>query len=221
MFMYKTIFQISILKTLRFNFHYFKFSDALKLPVLISHATVLKSLKGKVSLPDKIKPGLIKIGFESVGLFDRRISKGVWEVSAVGKVIFHGKAYFGSGSKVSVCGGQLHLGENFAITANSSIVCKKSIVFGNNCLISWDCLFMDTDFHKIYCKGRIQNVDKAISIGNNVWVGCQSMILKGSMIANDTIIAAGSIITTSLYKEKAIYGGSPLHILKENVSWER
>ena len=64
----------SIPKTLRFNFHYFPFKTALKLPVVVSHRTYLRELHGKVELPEKVETAMIKIGFGDVGHYDRKRS---------------------------------------------------------------------------------------------------------------------------------------------------
>ena len=137
----------SIPKTLRFNFHYFPFATALKLPVVVSHRTYMRELHGKVELPKKVETAMVKIGFGDVGHYDRKRSRGIWQVS--GTVSFGGKASIGHGSKLSVRG-DLKLGAGFNMTAESAIVCAKEITFGDDCLLAWDVLVMDTDEHPIY-----------------------------------------------------------------------
>lgn len=219
--MWKTLSQISIIKTLRFNLRYFGLKKTMSLPVIISRSVILRSLKGKVTIIPPIKPGMIKIGFESVGIFDRRTIKSIWESNSDGRVTFYGTAYFGSGSKISICGGKLTFGNNFCITANSKIVCQENICFGDNCLISWDCLFMDTDFHKVLTSdGVVTNRNRPIKVGNHVWIGCQSMILKGTNIADNSIIAAGAVVADTLSYNNAIYRGIPATLSKLNIFWQ-
>ena len=137
----------SIPKTLRFNLHYFPLKTALKLPVVVSHRTYLRELHGKVELPENVETAMIKIGFGDVGHYDRKRSRTIWQVS--GTVSFGGKASIGHGSKISVRG-DLKLGADFNMTAESTIVCAKEIRFGDDCLLSWDILVMDTDEHPLY-----------------------------------------------------------------------
>ena len=137
----------SIPKTLRFNLHYFPLKTALKLPVVVSHRTYLRELHGKVELPEKVETAMVKIGFGDVGHYDRKRSRGIWQVS--GTVSFGGKASIGHGSKISVRG-HLSFGADFNMTAESTIVCAKEIRFGRDCLLSWDILVMDTDEHPIF-----------------------------------------------------------------------
>ncbi len=162
---------------------------------------------------------MIEIGFGRVGIFDEKISRTIWEVA--GQVIFHGSADIGHGSKISVgSSGTLIIGDNFRISAETAIVAFTKIEFGQNCLLSWDTLIMDTDFHKIKNKeGDIINSPKPIIVGDHVWVGCRNLILKGSKIPNNSIIAANSILSKTLLKENCLYGGAPIKCLKEDVSW--
>ena len=235
----------SIPKTLRFNFHYFPFKTALKLPVVVSHRTYLRELHGKVELPEKVERAMIKIGFGDVGHYDRKRSRGIWQVS--GTVGFGGKASIGHGSKISVRG-HLQLGADFNITAESTIVCAKEIRFGNDCLLAWDILVMDTDEHPLYNRhetarretrdsGSVPcpevpcpvsndmeneriNPDKAILVGDHVWVGCKCVLLKGAEVPSNTVVAAGTLLTSSLAGEHQVIGGNPPAVLKSDVRWE-
>jgi acetyltransferase-like isoleucine patch superfamily enzyme len=208
-------------KTVLFNFKYFKIKEAFKFPILVSHRVWLLSSKGEISInSNQIKTGMIKIGFGGVGIFDQHKSRSIWEVS--GKVIFNGECNIGHGSKISVSKGSiLQLGRNLTITAETSIVCQKEITIGDNCLISWDTLLMDSDFHKIKnLKGNIINENLPIIIGDNVWIGCRNLILKGSKIPNNTIIASNSTITKSFSEENSIIGGNPCKVIKQGITWE-
>lgn len=209
---------LSLPKTLRFNFHYFPLKTALKLPVFVSHRTFLRELHGKIMLPEKVNTAMIKIGFGDVGHYDRKRSRSIWQVS--GTVAFGGKASIGHGSKLSVRG-NLTLGADFNMTAESTIVCAHQISFGNDCLLSWDILIMDTDEHPIINQDGIRtNPDKPIFVGNHVWIGCKCTLLKGTEIPNNTVVAAGTLLTSAFSGENQVIGGNPPAILKSNVRWE-
>lgn len=216
----KNIFKISFIKTIIFNFTYFKFNQALKFPVLISSNFRLKSLSGKVNIPKDSSFGLIKLGFGDVSIFDRKSSKGIWENNGI--INFNGRTNIGHGSKISVGkDGILTFGQNFNITAESSIVCYNNISFGNNCLLSWDILIMDTDFHKIYNQDKsLINPNKAVNVGDNVWMCNKVQILKGLSIANGCIVGSNTVVSKSLKIENAIYSGNINTPIKENISWE-
>lgn len=213
--------KVDWLKTVRFNLHYFKLMVALRLPVLVYRRTVFKSLKGTVTLKSAPKIGMIRLGDPRIGTQDFRYSRTIWQVT--GEVIFKSTANFGRGCSVCVgTRGELVLGDKFSITGDTTILCKKQIVFGDDCLFSWDIMVMDTDWHYITDdNGDVINPDSSIIFGNHVWVGCRSMILKGSHIPSGSVIAAGSLISGKLLKENTVYGGQGKGVvpLKENIIW--
>lgn len=209
---------MSIPKTLRFNLHYFPLKTAVKLPVFVSHRTFLREMHGRVILPQNTKTAMVKIGFGDVGHYDRKRSRSIWQVS--GTVNFKGRAGIGHGSKLSVRG-DLSFGSDFNMTAESTIVCAQEITFGDDCLLSWDVLVMDTDEHPLYnFSGERINSDRPIVLGNHVWVGCKCMLLKGAGVPDNSVVAAGSVIKSSFEGENLVIGGNPPSVLKREVRWE-
>ena len=209
-------------RSIPINFKLFPFRIACRLPLIISPFVQIKSLKGKMIIEDcNIKPGMIRIGFGNVGIFDNVLSRTIIQLD--GKIIFCGKASIGHGSRISVGkNGILEIGKNFIITAETSIICHKKIRFGDNILISWENLFMDTDFHKIKdTENNIINEPKEIFIGNNVWIGCRNTILKGSQISDNSVIGSNSLINKKFNKNNILIAGNPAKILKENIVWEQ
>jgi acetyltransferase-like isoleucine patch superfamily enzyme len=215
--MRKIIREISICKTLRFNFHYLKFRDAIKLPVIVSRHVLINSLKGEVRIEGEVQPGRIRIGFQSVPVFDRFRSRTVWNIGG-GAVIFKGRAFIGQGTKIG-SGGTLTFGENFQVTAETTIICDDSITFGRDVLCSWQCQIMDTDFHQIITDGEARKATSAISIGDHVWIGSRVLINKGSEIADNSVIAAGSIVAGKFSEPNALLAGVPAAVKKSNINW--
>lgn len=69
---------------------------------------------------------------------------------------------------------------------------------------------MDCDFHRIYQNGCLINCDRPIIIGNSVWLGMNSVVLKGAQIPSGSVVAAGSIVTKTLPYENTIYKNKAL-----------
>lgn len=206
-------------KTIYFNFSYLPFKDAIRFPFLIASKVYLKNLKGKVVLQGPVRFGMVKIGLGDIGIFDHLRARGVWDVS--GEVVFNGSANIGHGAKISVGpSGVLELGDNFQITAETSIACHHQITFGADCLLSWETLIMDTDFHPIEDQnGQIINPPQPIIVQDRVWIGCRCTILKGSFIASRSVVGANSVVAKKLEKENALYTGNPVVCIKENINW--
>ena len=161
------------LKTIYFNFHYFPLRQAIKLPVFVSKRVFLLKTKGKIVLEGPVKPRMVRLGYRNVGIFDHQKSRSIWEVE--GTVSFGGKVNIGHGSKLSVGdGASLRIGQGTIISAESTIAARmKHVEIGQNCLLSWDILIMDTDFHRIYQNDMLLNEPEDVKIGNNVWIGCR------------------------------------------------
>ena len=213
----------SLPKTIYFCFKYLPFNQAIKLPIVISKNVKILTLKGSVDIKsNNIKFGMIRIGFGSVGIFDRTYSRTMWQNS--GKVVFEGTASIGHGSRLSINkNGVLIFKNNFCITAESHIICSKRIEFGEDVLMSWQCLIMDTDFHKIYDMsegGGQKNIDKNIKIGNHVWIGCRNTILKGVEIPDNCVIAANSNVVKSIKENSTIIAGNPAKIVDKICTWK-
>lgn len=214
--------KVDWVKTLYFNFKYFPLKVAFRLPFLIYHRTDLYKMGGKITFKIPPKLGLVKIGPHSLGTQDIKYSRTMWEVS--GTLVVCGKASIGRGSRISIGNDAvLELGDNFSITGRSSIISQKEITFGNNCLLSWDILIMDTDFHHILNdSNEIINHPRPIHIGNHVWIGCRNTILKGVSIADNVIVSANSTLTKSVVENNCAVGGSgkDATILKRNINWK-
>lgn len=207
-------------KTIIFNLKYFPLKTAVKLPVLIANNVFLHQLKGRVTLNGPITTAMVQIGYGKIAISDFKRARAIWEV--YGDIIFNGRAFIMHGCKLNVGkDAQLTFGDNFNMSTECAIISEKKITIGANSGISWESLVMDTDFHHIYDdSGAKINYPKEVIIGDNVWVGCRCTVLKGSVIPNGSIVAAGSLVTKKLVGEKSIFGGNPIHVLKENITWK-
>ncbi len=213
---------VAYLKTIYFNFHYFKFKTAIHLPVFIYPGTYLRRMSGRVKIEGQIAMKMIKIGSHRAGIIDPKFSRSIWEVT--GTIVFKGKAIIGSGTKISVAQNAIvTFGDRFLATGRSEIISQKEITFGNNNLLSWDNLIMDTDYHKIIDNnGERINEPRSIKFGNDVWIGCRCTILKGTEIKNNSIISATTTISKKIDEANCIIGGQGknLSIIKRDIDWE-
>lgn len=97
----------------------------------------------------------------------------------------------------------------------------KSIRIGDGALFSNNIEIHTTDYHGIYnSQGKRINADKDILIGNYVWIGLGTKILKGTEVADGCVIGAGSILSGLYPKENVIIVGNPAKIIKEQVFWK-
>jgi acetyltransferase-like isoleucine patch superfamily enzyme len=60
---------------------------------------------------------------------------------------------------------------------------------------------------------------KEIKIGNHVWIGENSFILKGVTIGDGAIVAATSVVTKDV-PPRCIVAGNPAQIIRRNIDWK-
>lgn len=209
-------------KSIWINFKIFPLLKAIKLPIVVAPRTKIIGIKrDSIEIRGYLRTGIINIGFfQGIGGTTGNNTK--IEFRRNGKLVFQGKASIAKGSSILADGGEINIGENFQSNANLKIISRKMISIGNNVLISWNCSLMDSDGHNIFdYKRKIVNYPKDIVIGNNVWIGAEVMLLKGSEIPEETIIAARSLITMKLHQKNCVYAmkNGKLDIVKERVKW--
>ncbi len=178
---------------------------------------------GEVKLPENkpIKIGMIRIGFHCVEPLDTYSSHTILAIEKHGTIIFNGTAHIGRGAIIHVSGGRLVLGNNFAISGSTSIVCKNHISIGDNVQFSYNGLVLDSDAHKIFDEDGHQYQNSApIKIGDKVWIAPNVTIQKGSQIASNTVVASNSLINKQYLESSILIGGIPAKILKHIRNWE-
>jgi len=85
-------------------------------------------------------------------------------------------------------------------------------------MIGGGCKIWDTDFHSIYpedrINGNINSLNSPVIIGNNVFIGGFSIILKGVTIGDNAVIGAGSVITKNIPANE-IWAGNPAKFIRK------
>lgn len=118
-----------------------------------------------------------------------------------------------SGTTIIVArGGRLEIGDDCGIS-NAEIYCWRSIRLGKRVMLGGGCRVYDSDFHPLEAAARAANEISAIGIrpvviGDDVFVGAFSVILKGVRIGDRAIIGAGSVVTRDVPADE-IWAGNP------------
>lgn len=106
-----------------------------------------------------------------------------------------GNALVNDNAFVCASGGNIVIEDNVTINRNSVIVSKKSIYIGQGTSIGPNVCIYDHN-HKIDKNGFYKDefTLAPIVIGRNVWIAANCTILKGTVIGDNSIIGAGSIV---------------------------
>lgn len=121
---------------------------------------------------------------------------------------------------IAASGSRIVIGDNVGISG-STINADKSITIGNNVLIGSGCLITDSDSHSLDFSDRQERSGDHIAtapvvIGNDVFIGARSMVLKGVTIGDRAIVGAGSVVTKDVPAD-CIVAGNPAKMIKQLV----
>ena len=115
-------------------------------------------------------------------------------------------------------GGEVEIGENCGISG-STIYAYKSIKIGNHTRVGANCKIIDNDFHPIELEYRHKGLNEEyarrapIVIGDDCFIGMNSIILKGTTLGNNVIVGAGSVVHGS-FPDNCIIAGNPAKIVR-------
>jgi acetyltransferase-like isoleucine patch superfamily enzyme len=113
---------------------------------------------------------------------------------------------------------ELKIGKYSGFTG-TSIVVTNSITIGDYCNFGGNTFIWDTDFHPLnYEERRVHNVEKIntapIKIGDDVFIGANTIVLKGVTIGDRAIVGAGSVVTKSIPADE-IWAGNPAKFIRK------
>ncbi|WP_316796885.1 acyltransferase [Pedobacter agri] len=163
--------------------------------------------------------------------FERDIEiHGILNVRNIGNIHIGRKFSVNSGVNFNPIGGDticnlitqtkeavISIGNNVGIS-NSTIYAWAEIIISDNVIIGGGTRIWDSDFHSTNSITRMSAFDndissKPIHIKEYVFIGGGSIILKGVTIGENSIIAAGSVVTKNI-PANCIAGGNPCVVIK-------
>ena len=110
---------------------------------------------------------------------------------------------------------QICIGDKSFIMNGSELMSRSRIEIGSHCLIGAQVKIIDADFHGVHPDKRSEaGISQPIIIEDNVWVGANSIVLKGVNIGKNSIIGAGSVVTKSI-PANVIAAGNPAKIISD------
>lgn len=130
-------------------FRSMKFTDAIRIPIIVSPLTKFVSLNGGIIVKEK-KFGTVRIGFDGSGLSYHKPVV----IHNEGLIEFAGSSVLGGGTEMSVGRkGVLYIGQDVKVMGESKIISAQSVSIGAGSRVSWNTQIMDTDFHPFFVSG--------------------------------------------------------------------
>ena len=109
-------------------------------------------------------------------------------------------------------GKNITVGKNVFINACCHFQDQGGITLGDNCLVGHNVIFATLN-HGFAPEERQSMLPAPIVAGRNVWIGSNSTILQGVTIGDNSIIAAGSVVTKDV-PANAIVAGVPARFIR-------
>ena len=115
---------------------------------------------------------------------------------------------------------QLTVGSNVNLSHNIVFGAHDSITIGDNTLIGENVSIRDGNH--ITAIGKLIRLQEhsvqPVIIGEDVWIGAGSRILKGTQLANGVVVGANSITTHKIKTEaNGVYVGAPIRFIRTRV----
>jgi acetyltransferase-like isoleucine patch superfamily enzyme len=120
---------------------------------------------------------------------------------------------------------------DFTLLNGALIMAEERIEIGSYCLVSWNVGIADSDFHPLEPARRLIDAQALapyfknrparpklktapVKIADNVWIGMNAIILKGVTLGENSVVAAGSVVTKSV-EPNTVVAGNPAQVVKQ------
>ena len=113
-------------------------------------------------------------------------------------------------------GRNLVVGDDVDFALNVLVVTTGGVRIGDRTLIGYGTMILSTNHVIPPAYGRIFNagrINKPVTIGEDVWIGANAMILPGRQIGDGAVVAAGSVVTKDVLPYTVV-GGNPAKLIR-------
>lgn len=112
-------------------------------------------------------------------------------------------------------GTNIEVGKNFMANYNCTILDVAKVRIGNNCMLAPN-VAIYTAGHPIYPDVRNTQYEYGIeiTIGDNVWIGGNTVVCPGVHIGNNVVIGAGSVVTKDI-PDWVVAAGNPCKVIRK------
>ncbi len=118
-------------------------------------------------------------------------------------------------------GNHIHVGKNFFANYNCMIIDVAPVRIGDNCQMAPN-VAIYTAGHPVHPAARntLYEYGIEVTIGNNVWIGGNTVILPGVHIGDNTVIGAGSVVTKDI-PAWSVAAGNPCRVIRKITEADR
>jgi acetyltransferase-like isoleucine patch superfamily enzyme len=108
----------------------------------------------------------------------------------------------------------IRIGDHVLISPGVRISAAKSIFIADSCMLASHVYITDSDWHGIYDRSLPPEDASPVTLEENVWVGDSAIVCKGVTIGKNSIVGAGSVVTSDI-PANVIAAGNPAKVVKQ------
>lgn len=118
-------------------------------------------------------------------------------------------------------GSHIEVGKNFFANYNCTIIDVAKVTIGNNCQFAPN-VAIYTAGHPVHPESRnsLYEYGVEVTVGDNVWIGGNTVVLPGVHIGSNSVIGAGSVVTKDI-PEWVVAGGNPCKVIRKITEADR
>lgn len=118
-------------------------------------------------------------------------------------------------------GTHIEVGKNFFANYNCTILDVAKVKIGDNCQLAPN-VAIYTAGHPLHpdTRNTLYEYGIGVTIGDNVWIGGNTVICPGVHIGSNTVIGAGSVVTKDI-PDWAVAAGNPCRVIREITEDDR
>ena len=118
-------------------------------------------------------------------------------------------------------GSHIEVGKNFFANYNCTILDVAKVKIGDNCMFAPN-VAIYTAGHPVHpdTRNSLYEYGKEITIGDNVWLGGNTVVCPGVHIGNNVVIGAGSVVTRDI-PDMVIAAGNPCKVIRPITEADR
>jgi len=158
-------------------------------------------------------------------------------INGIIRIAGHGTIRIGAGTRINsgprrnpiggdttmtlVCrgGGKIDIGTDCGLS-NCAIVSDTQVTLESHVMVGGGVKIYDTDFHNINPdlrreekSGGQAGKSRPVTVKHNAFIGAHSIILKGVIIGENSVIGAGSVVTHDV-PDNEIWAGNPARFVR-------
>lgn len=118
---------------------------------------------------------------------------------------------------------EIRIGHHSTVESARFVAHSGTILeIGPDCMFAYDVEVRTSDEHSILdaASGERINPDKSVHIGEHVWFGARSVVVKGVSIGDNSVVATGSIVSRDI-GSGVVAAGVPAREVRDGVTWDR